>query len=174
MTWEASPWTPVAIGASETWENGRRSRISAKCESRIAIVRGEDKVTRIGRREFLGWMGIAPVIGFLPRSKEGGEMYGMISKISVVPGKRDVMIGILKESAADLPGCLSYVVAKDATDENAVWITEVWNSAASHDASLALPAVRKAMARGQTFISGFDKVAVTSPVWGTGLGARTR
>jgi len=39
----------------------------------------------------------------------------------------------IKESAADMPGCLSYVVAKDSADENVVWVTEVWDSAASHE-----------------------------------------
>ena len=54
-------------------------------------------------------------------------MWGMIAKMTVVPGKRHEMIGILKESAADMPGCLSYVVAKDVGDENTVWVTEVWD-----------------------------------------------
>ena len=45
-------------------------------------------------------------------------MWGMVAKIMVLPGKRDEMIGILRESASEMPGCLSYVVAKDAGDEN--------------------------------------------------------
>ncbi len=67
-------------------------------------------------------------------------MWGMIAKITTVPGKRDEMIEILKQSAAGMPGCLSYVVAKDAADENVIWVGEVWDSLASHDASLSLPA----------------------------------
>ena len=98
-------------------------------------------------------------------------MYGLIVKITAVPGKRDEMIAILKESAAGMPGCLSYVVAKDAADENMVWITEVWESAASHDASLSLPSVARSMPRVKPLIAGFDKVAVTTPVWGIGLPA---
>jgi len=45
-------------------------------------------------------------------------MYGLIAKLTVVPGRREEMVGILKESAADMPGCFSYVVAKDSADEN--------------------------------------------------------
>ena len=41
-------------------------------------------------------------------------MYGLIVKLTIVPGKRDEMIRILWESAADMPGCLSYIVAKDS------------------------------------------------------------
>lgn len=96
-------------------------------------------------------------------------MYGLISKIMVVAGKRDEMIAILTESAANMPGCFSYVVAKDSTDENALWVTEVWDTAAARDASLSLPAVTKAITRARPLIAGFDKTATTTPVWGVGL-----
>jgi quinol monooxygenase YgiN len=96
-------------------------------------------------------------------------MWGMIAKITVLPGKRDEMIGILKSSAANMPGCFSYVVAKDATDENVMWVTEVWDSQASHDASLSLPAVKEAIPRGKALVASFERPAVTIPVWGVGL-----
>jgi len=96
-------------------------------------------------------------------------MWGMIAKIALFPGKRDDMIQILKESAADMPGCLSYIVAKDAADENTIWVTEVWDSVSSHDASLSSPAVKNAVPRGKAIVSNFERIAVTSPVWGTGL-----
>ena len=98
-------------------------------------------------------------------------MWGMIAKIRLLPGKRDVMIEILEESAADMPGCFSYVVAKDVTDENTIWVTEVWDSMASHDASLSLPAVKNAIPRSKAIVSNFEKIAVTRPAWGVGLPA---
>lgn len=98
-------------------------------------------------------------------------MWGMIAKITLLPGRRDVMIEILKESAADMAGCLSYVVAKDVTDENTIWVTEVWDTMASHDASLSLPAVKNAIPRSKAIVSNFEKIAVTCPAWGVGLPA---
>lgn len=96
-------------------------------------------------------------------------MYGLIVKLTTVPGKRKEMIRILKESAVDMPGCLSYIVAKDSADENTIWVTEVWDSAASHDASIFLPAVRNAIPEAKQIVSGFEKVASTNHVWGDGL-----
>lgn len=96
-------------------------------------------------------------------------MYGLIAKITTGPGKRDEFIGLLKESAANMPGCFSYVVATDAADENAVWVTEVWDSVGSHDASLSLPAVKKVVPAAKKIVSRFEKIAVTNPVWGVGL-----
>ena len=98
-------------------------------------------------------------------------MYGLIVKITLVPGKRDEMIAILRDSAANMPGCLSYVVAKDSSNENAIWVTEVWDSQQSHDASLSLPVVQNAIPRAKSNVANFEKVAVTMPVWGTGLPA---
>lgn len=96
-------------------------------------------------------------------------MYGLIAKLTLLPGKRDDMIAILKEGTAAMPGCLSYVVAKDSADENTIWVTEVWDSLASHDASLTLPAVKNAINLAQPLVASFGKVAVTTPVWGVGL-----
>jgi quinol monooxygenase YgiN len=100
-------------------------------------------------------------------------MYGLIVKLTVVPGKREPMIDVLKRSAGNMPGCLSYVVAQDSADDNVLWVTEVWESAASHDASLALPAVKNAVPHGKALVSVFERIAVTSPVWGAGLSSTT-
>ena len=96
-------------------------------------------------------------------------MYGLVVKLTAVPNKRDEMIAILKESAANMPGCLSYVLAKDSADKNVVWVTEVWESAASYEASLSLPSVKNAMPRVKPLLSNFERIAVTTPVWGAGL-----
>ena len=101
-------------------------------------------------------------------------MYGFIVKMTIVPGKREEMIRILKESAADMPGCFSYVVAKDAVDENVLWVTEVWDSSASHDASLSLPQVKNAIPAAKSLVANFERIAVTTPVWGHGLPPASR
>jgi quinol monooxygenase YgiN len=100
---------------------------------------------------------------------EGKSMYGLIGQMTAVPGQRDALIAILLEGVAGMPGCLSYVVAKDPEDENAIWITEVWDSPASHQASLSLPSVKHAIARGKPLIAGFGKSIVTEPLGGHGL-----
>jgi len=126
---------------------------------------------QMDRRTFLEYLGAVALTPFLTGSQEASSMWGLIAKITLLPGRRDEMVEILKESAAGMPGCLSYVVAKDASDENTIWVTEVWDSMASHDASLSLPAVKNAIPRGKAIVSNFERLAVTSPVWGAGLPA---
>ena len=101
-------------------------------------------------------------------------MYGLIVKMTIVPGKREEMIRILKESAADMPGCFSYVVAKDVVDESVLWVTEVWDRSASHDASLSLPRVKNAVPQAKPLVANFERIAATIPIWGHGLPPASR
>jgi len=96
-------------------------------------------------------------------------MYGLIGKMTATPGQRDALITILLDNVDDMPGCLSYIVAKDLDDADAIWITEVWESQASHVASLALPAVQQAITLGKPLIADFGDSIVTLPVGGHGL-----
>ena len=99
-------------------------------------------------------------------------MYGLIGKMRTAPGARDALIDILLEGVSGMPGCLSYVVGRDPTDPDALWITEVWVSEEAHRASLDLPSVRDAIARGRPLIAGFGERFVTEPVGGHGLAAQ--
>jgi quinol monooxygenase YgiN len=67
--------------------------------------------------------------------------------------------------------CLSYIVAKDTADAEAIWVAEVWDSRANHQASLSLPAVQQAIAKGKPLIAGFGERFETQPVGGHGLAA---
>lgn len=98
-------------------------------------------------------------------------MYGLIGKMTAVAGKRDALVAILLDGVRDMPGCLSYVVARDVASDDGIWITEVWDAETSHKASLTLPSVRTAIAAGRPLIAGFDSQVVTSPVGGQGLPA---
>jgi quinol monooxygenase YgiN len=98
-------------------------------------------------------------------------MYGLIGKIRAAAGQREDLLAILLESSDAMPGCLSYIVARDPTDHDALWIAEVWDSQASHAASLALPAVQQAIAQARPIIAGFGERFETEPVGGFGLPA---
>ena len=96
-------------------------------------------------------------------------MYGLIGKINTLPGKRDEFIAILLDGTAGMPGCLSYIVARDTTDPDGLWVTEVWDSQKSHAASISLPSVREAIGKGKPLIAGFSNRVETTPVGGQGL-----
>lgn len=96
-------------------------------------------------------------------------MYGLIGKMTSKPGQRDALLALVLRGAENMPGCLSYIIAKDTGDENAVWITEVWEDEAHHQASLQLPSVRAAIATAMPLIAGMEPGVITNPVGGVGL-----
>jgi quinol monooxygenase YgiN len=126
---------------------------------------------KIGRREFVVASGTAAAYALLPSRIVSGEtpMYGLIGKMIAVEGKRDELIEILLDGVSGMPGCLSYIVATDPKDKNAIWITEVWDSAERHKASLKLPAVKAAITKGKPLIASFGESFTTEPVGGHGL-----
>lgn len=96
-------------------------------------------------------------------------MYGLIGKMRAVAGRRDELIAILLDGVSGMPGCQSYIVAKDPSDSDAIWITEVWDTQESHKGSLQLPSVKAAIAQGRPLIASFDSHVETEPVGGHGL-----
>jgi quinol monooxygenase YgiN len=96
-------------------------------------------------------------------------MFGLIGKMMAVPGQREALVAILLEGVAGMPGCLSYIVARDPADADALWVTEVWESQEHHRASLTLPTVQEAITRGKPLIAAFGESVVTEPVGGHGL-----
>jgi quinol monooxygenase YgiN len=92
-------------------------------------------------------------------------MYGLIGRMLSKPGQREALIAAMTSSgSATLPGCLSYVVARDSANADGLWITEVWENEAAHQASLNLPEVQAAIAKARPLIAGFDNRVVTDPV----------
>jgi quinol monooxygenase YgiN len=94
------------------------------------------------------------------------KMYGLISQLITKPEHRQELVEILAGATKGMVGCLSYVIALDATRDDAVWITEVWHDSESHAASLKLPKIQAAMTRGRPLITGMGLRATTSPIAG--------
>ena len=123
------------------------------------------------RRTLLTAMALTSLIACqstpLPK-KENKQMYGLIGKINTKPGQRDALAAILLQGTQDMPGCLSYVVAADPANADALWITELWDSKDSHAASLRLPGVQAALQAGRPLIVGFGERFETQPIGGFG------
>ena len=113
---------------------------------------------------------MAPAALTTTSNSEKQSMYGLIAKMKCASGQRDSLISILLEEVSGMPGCLSYVVAKDPTDPDSLWITEAWESQDMHKASLSLPSVQAAITKARPIMAGFGERFETQPVGGHGLG----
>jgi quinol monooxygenase YgiN len=133
-----------------------------------------ERVAMLERRGFVaGSAALALAGGSSAEAEAGKAMYGLIGKMLARPGQRDALIGHLLSGTGEMPGCLSYVVATDKTNPDAIWITEVWDTLESHQASLKLPAVQATIAKARPLIAGFGERFETSPIGGVGLPQRS-
>lgn len=124
----------------------------------------------IDRRAAMAGASLATLLGGTASLAATRDRYGMIGKITALPGRRAELAALMLAGTADMPGCLSYIVAEDLTDPDALWVTEAWDSKASHAASLSLPAVRATIARARPLIAGFATTAEVRPLAGKGMG----
>jgi quinol monooxygenase YgiN len=127
---------------------------------------------KIRRREFVSAVMGTAAFALFPlelRTQKSNKMYGLIGKILAAEGKRDELVSILLDGTDSMPGCLSYVVAKEASDKNAIWVTEVWESKESHANSLKLASVQAAITKARPMITGFGERFESEPVGGKGI-----
>lgn len=128
---------------------------------------------KLKRRELLaGGLGLALAPGMAAAAQEPRPMHGLIGRMRAVAGQREALLAIMLEGTQGMPGCLSYILARDPADADLIWITEVWDSRESHRASLQIPAVQAAIRRARPLIAAYESGQETVPVGGVGLHGR--
>ena len=96
-------------------------------------------------------------------------MYGLITRLTAHPGRRDELGLCLLDPNLKRPGCHSYVLAHDLNDTDALWVTEVWMSKATHDAWSAQIRETHELLPALSLIATFGDTVFTRPVGGVGL-----
>ena len=100
--------------------------------------------------------------------------YGLCGKIVATPGAGDALAGHLLDAAnalSDVDSCSLYLVSRDPGNPDAVWVTEVWDDAEAHAASLQLDAVQQLIARARPVIAAMGERFELEPVGGKGFAA---
>lgn len=95
-------------------------------------------------------------------------MYGLITKLTAYPGRRDELALILLDPGIRRAGCHSYVVAFDAVEPDSLWVTEVWINAEAHQAALCEDN-RAKLRLGMALVAVFGETTLTRPIGGVGL-----
>ena len=102
--------------------------------------------------------------------------YGRQGTIVAKPGQGEALKRIMlasAERADEMPGCRLYLIAGRKEEPDAVLITEVWDSAEAHAASLNIPAVISTIASARPLIDRVEGFAIDI-MGGFGLGAIRR
>lgn len=98
-------------------------------------------------------------------------MYCYIGSMKTKPGHRDDVTAILLSGVDNLRehGCELYVVSVSDSDDDTIWVSEVWKNKAHHDASLQLPAAKEAIAKAMPLLTGEFTRQEASVVGGLGV-----
>lgn len=83
--------------------------------------------------------------------------YLLHGKLSAIQGHRDELADILLDAAklvSTAKGCKLYAIGLDKEDENAVFVTEIWDSKEDHDNSLKVEGVRELIMKALPILDG--------------------
>ncbi len=82
--------------------------------------------------------------------------YANFGSLGTIPGARDQLVALLTRPSSELAavGCLLYEVGVSDDVPDTVFVSELWESAEAHTASLQLPSVRAAIAEAMPLLSG--------------------
>src|SRR3546814_16607983 len=89
--------------------------------------------------------------------EEADSQYGLSGQMMTQPGQRTALVAILSEGTSTMPGNIAYLIGEDSANPDAIWIVELWDSKEAHAASLKLPAVQAAIAKGRPLIRSEER-----------------
>jgi quinol monooxygenase YgiN len=100
-------------------------------------------------------------------------MFAKTGKFTAQAGRRNELVNILKRAAtlvSQLPVCHLYVVSEDISNENQVWIFEVWEDKETHDLSLKDDKVRALISEATPLMAEVPDGAELRVTGGHGIG----
>ena len=91
--------------------------------------------------------------------------YGLIGKLTAIPGERDTLLAILLEAATAMEQeatCAVYQVAASLDDDSIV-VYEVWASEDAHRQSLSLETTKTLIEQAKPVLAKVERLAVFEP-----------
>lgn len=95
--------------------------------------------------------------------------YLLHGKLTARDGSSDALAAILLQAAelmATANGCRLYTVGRDDKHPEAVWVTEIWDDKASHEASLSVEGVRELIGKAMPLLAEPPQRGQEITVWG--------
>jgi len=83
--------------------------------------------------------------------------YGQQGCLKAKAGQGKALASILLQASqlvSTLEGCHLYLVSQDQTNEDLIWVTEVWDSKEAHGNSLKLDSVRALIGQAMPILDG--------------------
>lgn len=91
--------------------------------------------------------------------------YGLIGKLTAIPGERDTLLAILLEAAEAMQQestCEVYRV-NVSLDDDSIVVYEVWESQNAHEQSISLETTKTLIERARPVLAKIERLAVFEP-----------
>ncbi len=97
--------------------------------------------------------------------------FGYIGSMKAKAGRRDEVVRILLSGTDGLrrAGCRAYIVGLSGSDDDVIWVSEVWETKDQHRASLQLPETTAAISTAMPLLTGEFTSQELSVAGGLGL-----
>ena len=83
--------------------------------------------------------------------------YGLHGKLTSKAGETEKLTQVLLEASklvSSAKGCHLYLISRDKTDNDSIWVTEAWDSKEDHDNSLNNEAIKALIYQAMPLIDG--------------------
>ena len=98
-----------------------------------------------------------------PRAGDA-QAYGLVTEVTARAGCRAEFIAGLLEMKRYIGEDVTYLIAADAKNDDAVWLSEVWASAQAKAEWLEMPQVKDILARVESFGKAVEQLHETVPI----------
>jgi quinol monooxygenase YgiN len=83
--------------------------------------------------------------------------YALINKMTTQTGKREEVIRIMLESGKafdENPNCLLYLVSKDKSDPDVIWVQDIWTSQEAHSKAMSDSVMKEYVEQAMPLLDG--------------------
>lgn len=113
-----------------------------------------------------------PLTSIADKNKTGIDIeFGMQVVMTAAPEKGEELARLMLEASklvSKLKGCQTYIVQISTSEKDTVLITEVWDSAEDHQASLSIPKIRELIDKARPLIISVSH-HTAKPLGGLGI-----
>lgn len=98
-------------------------------------------------------------------------LYALYTQFKAQPGKGKALAAILQRACdivAAAKGCRLYIINKEVSQEDSIWVTELWDTAEDHAISLTMDGCKELIAEAMPLLAGRPEQVILNAISGKG------
>ncbi len=99
-------------------------------------------------------------------------LHALYTRFTTLPAKGKELIPLLQKACllvSEARGCRLYIINQDASQEECIWVTELWDTPEDHAISLTLDGCKELIAQALPLLAGKPEQVILKAISGKGL-----